>query len=154
LSAIAVAALAIGSLCAGLLLTTCTPPATQTSPPAQTPPPAQITPDVEVEEATVFEHDIQVTIGDRIVLGRITDELADLGTVKKGDNASYIIIIHNGENNPVKVVPSASGNISELVGFDYQEVVEAQSSANITVLINADAEKGSYSGLISVKRGS
>lgn len=139
------AAALVGSLCAWLLFAACTAP------------PSQITTDVtdvEVEEAAIFQHEIKMTIGDSLVLGRVTDELADLGTVKKGDTASYTIIIHNSEDNPVKVVPSASGNISELVDFEYQEVVEAQSSANITVRINADAEKGFYSGLISVRRGS
>jgi hypothetical protein len=99
----------------------------------------------------VYEQEVRVAVGDRIVLGRVTDEMADLGTIKKGDKASFKIEINNGRKKPISIVAKADGDISPLVDFEYPEVIDARSSGTITVYVSGDTE-GSYSGTITVER--
>lgn len=105
----------------------------------------------QLPRETVYQQEVRVSIGDRIILGKVTDELADLGTIKKGDKASFNIVIRNGEDEPVGIIASASGNISALITFDYYGIIESRSSGNITVHISGDGEEGSYSGIITVE---
>lgn len=100
---------------------------------------------------TVYQQEVRVTIGDRIILAKVSDELADLGTIKRGDKASFNIVIRNGEDKPIRIVVNATGNVADLVTFDYAEVINPQSSGNITVHISGDGEEGSYSGIIAVE---
>lgn len=104
-----------------------------------------------VERPKVYQQEIRVTIGDRIILGRLTDELADLGTIKKGDKASYEITIHNGEDEPIHIFVNTTGNISQVVAFDYAELITAKSDGIITVNISGDTE-GFYCGIITVEQ--
>lgn len=106
---------------------------------------------IERQNRLIYQQAIKVAIGDSIILGRITDELADLGTIKKGDKASYKIVIHNDKDESIHIVVNTTGNITQVVDFDYAEVVSPQSSGNITVNISGDTE-GSYSGTITVEQ--
>lgn len=105
-----------------------------------------------VERPKVYQQEIRIAIGDRLILGKVTDELADLGTIKEGDSASYEIVISNGEDEPVEIIARVSGNISALITFDYDEIIEPQSSGVITVNISGDVQKGPYTGVIVVER--
>lgn len=42
------------------------------------------TENIPTKPTVLHEQDVKVIIGENIVLGKITDELADLGTIKKG----------------------------------------------------------------------
>ena len=104
-----------------------------------------------VERQKVYEQEIKVTLGDRIVLGKITDVLADLGTIKWGDKASYEILIRNSEDEPVRIAVNTTGNISAVIDFNYPELIEPLSSEIVTVHISGK-KRGFYTGFIIVER--
>lgn len=104
-----------------------------------------------VEGFMIFEQKIKFSIGDRIVLGKITDELADLGTIKKGDKASYNITVKNNKDEVLKVFCSIEGNASEFITVDCPREIGPLSSANVTIAVNARGDYGYYEGKIIIK---
>ncbi|KTB48896.1 hypothetical protein DEALK_17430 [Dehalogenimonas alkenigignens] len=103
------------------------------------------------EQPKLYQQDIKVTIGDSIILGKITDELADLGTINKGDKASYTITIHNAAEQTIKIKVNTNGNISQVATFTYSEIIAPKVNGVITVDVRGETA-GFYSGTITVER--
>ncbi len=93
----------------------------------------------------------ETMVGDNLVLGKITVERADLGTLPQGSTAEFQISISNNADLPQKLLLSVDGNASKLITFDVIELVQPGSTASVTILINASVEKGFYYGIIVIK---
>lgn len=93
----------------------------------------------------------EATVGDNLVLGKITEKRADLGTLPQGSTAQFQLSISNNADRPQKLLLSVDGNASKLITFDAIELVQPGSTASVTILVNASVEKGVYYGIIAMK---
>lgn len=93
----------------------------------------------------------EATVGDNLVLGKITEKRADLGTLPQGSTAQFQLSISNNADQTQRLLLSVEGNASKLITFDVIEIVQPGSTANVTILVNASVEKGFYCGIIVIK---
>jgi len=93
----------------------------------------------------------EAIVGDNLVLGKITEKRADLGTLPQGSTAQFQLSISNNADRPQKLLLSVDGNASQLITFDVIELVQPGSTASVTILVNASVEKGFYCGIIAMK---
>jgi len=92
----------------------------------------------------------EAIVGDNLVLGKITMERADLGTLPQGSTAEFHISISNYADRPQRLLLRVDGNASKLITFDVIEIVQPGSTAIVTVMVNASVEKGVYHGIIVI----
>jgi len=92
----------------------------------------------------------ETIVGDNLVLGKITEKRADLGTLPQGSTAQFQLSISNNADRPQKLLISVDGNASKLITFDVIELVQPGSTASVTILVNASVEKGFYYGIIVI----
>ncbi len=90
-------------------------------------------------------------MGDNLVLGKITEKRADLGTLPQGSTAQFQLSVSNNADRPQRLLLSVEGNASIIITFDAIEIVQPGSTASVTILINASVEKGFYYGIIVIK---
>lgn len=90
-------------------------------------------------------------VGDNLVLGKITMEKADLGTLPQGSTAQFEIPISNNAERPQRLWLRVDGNASKLITFDVIDIVQPGSTASVTILVNASVEKGFYLGIIVIR---
>jgi len=93
----------------------------------------------------------EAIVGDNLVLGKITEKRADLGTLPQGSTAQFQLSISNNADRPQNLLLSVDGNASKLITFDVIELVQPGSTASVTILVNASVEKGFYYGIIVIK---
>ncbi len=93
----------------------------------------------------------EAIVGDNLVLGKITETRADLGTLPQGSTAQFQLSISNNADRPQTLLLSVEGNASIIITFDAIEIVQPGSTASVTILVNASAEKGFYYGIIVIK---
>jgi len=93
----------------------------------------------------------EAVVGDNLVLGKITEKRADLGTLPQGSTAEFQISISNKADRPQKLLLSVDGNASKLITFDMIELVQPSSTSSVTILVNASVEKGFYCGIIVIR---
>ena len=93
----------------------------------------------------------ETTVGDNLVLGKITEKRADLGTLPQGSTAQFQLSIFNNADRPQKLLLSVDGNASKLITFDVIELVQPGSTASVTILVNASVERGFYCGIIVIR---
>jgi len=93
----------------------------------------------------------EAMVGDNLVLGKITEKRADLGTLPQGSTAQFQLSISNNADRPQILLLSVDGNASKLITFDVIELVQPGSTASVTILVNASVEKGFYYGIIVIK---
>jgi len=93
----------------------------------------------------------EAVVGDNLVLGKITEKIADLGTLPQGSSAQFQISISNNADRPQKLLLSVEGNASQIITFDVIELVQPGSTTSVTVLVNASVEKGFYCGIIVIR---
>jgi hypothetical protein len=93
----------------------------------------------------------ETIVGDNLVLGKITEKRADLGTLPQGSTAQFQLSISNNADRPQKILLSVDGNASKLITFDVIEIVQPGSTASVTILVNASVEKGFYYGIIVIE---
>lgn len=93
----------------------------------------------------------EAMVGDNLVLGKITVERADLGTLPQGSTAEFQISISNNADRPQKLLLIVDGNASKLITFDVIELIQPGSTTSVTILVNASVEKGFYCGIILIK---
>lgn len=93
----------------------------------------------------------EAAVGDNLVLGKITEKRADLGTLPQGSTAQFQLSIPNNADQPQRLLLSVDGNASKLITFDVIEIVQPGSTASVTILVNASVEKGFYCGIIVIK---
>jgi hypothetical protein len=104
-------------------------------------------PSLLVNKSLPFE----AVVGDNLVLGKITEKRADLGTLPQGSTAQFQLSISNNADRPQKILLSVDGNASKLITFDVIEIVQPGSTASVTILVNASVEKGFYYGIIVIE---
>jgi len=93
----------------------------------------------------------EAVVGDNLVLGKITLERADLGTLPQGSTAQFQLPLSNIADRPQKLLLIVDGNASKLITFDIIDLVQPGSTASVTILINASVEKGFYCGIIVIR---
>ena len=93
----------------------------------------------------------EALVGDNLVLGKITMEKADLGTLPQGSTAQFEIPISNNADRPQRLLLSVDGNASKLITFDVIELVQPGTTSSVTILVNASVEKGFYCGIIVIR---
>ena len=93
----------------------------------------------------------ETTVGDNLVLGKITEKRADLGTLPQGSTAQFQLSIFNDADRPQSLLLSVDGNASKLITFDMIELVQPSSTSSVTILVNASVEKGFYCGIIVIR---
>lgn len=92
----------------------------------------------------------ETIVGDSLVLGKITEKRADLGTLPQGSTAEFQISISNNADRPQQLMISVDGNASKLITFGMIELVQPGSTISVNVLVNASMEKGFYFGIIVI----
>jgi len=93
----------------------------------------------------------EAMVGDNMVLGKITMERADLGTLPQGSTAEFQLSISNDADRPQRLLLSVDGNASTLITFDVTELVQPGSTASVTIVVNASVEQGFYCGVIVIR---
>ena len=93
----------------------------------------------------------ETVVGDNLILGKITEKIADLGTLPQGSTAQFQLSISNNADRPQKLLLSVEGNASIIITFDLIEIVQPGSTTSVTVLVNASVEKGFYYGIIVIR---
>jgi len=93
----------------------------------------------------------EAMVGDNLVLGKITEKRADLGTLPQGSTAQFQLSISNNAARPQSLLLSVDGNASKLITFDVIELVQPGSTASVTILVNASVERGFYCGIIVIR---
>ena len=93
----------------------------------------------------------EAILGDNLVLGKITEKRADLGTLPLGSTAQFEISISNNAERPQRLWLRVDGNASKLITFDVIDIVQPGSTASVNILVNASVEKGSYCGIIVIR---
>ena len=93
----------------------------------------------------------EAIVGDNMVLGKITMERADLGTLPLGSTAQFEFSISNDADRPQRLLVSVDGNASKLITFEVTELVQPSSTASVNILVNASVEKGFYCGIIVIR---